>query len=71
RKVVAGDRLRVGPVELVVRDMTAGKVAHFGVELDPDEPWRVRLRRLPAARLARRVLGFVRPRALKRRTADD
>lgn len=75
RKVVAGDRLRVGPVELVVRDMAGGKVAHFGVELDPDEPWRVRLRRLPVLKLARRARDrlrrLLRPPTVKRRSADD
>lgn len=75
RKVVAGDRLRVGPVELVVRDMSGGKIAHFGVELDPDEPWRVRLRRLPVAKLVsrgrNRLRWLIRPATAQRGRLDD
>lgn len=36
RRVVVGDRLRVGPVELVVREMAGQKVMSVGLELDPD-----------------------------------
>jgi cell volume regulation protein A len=50
RRIVAGDRLRLGGVELVAREVDLGKVTSVGVELEPEEHWLLRLRPVAALR---------------------
>ena len=38
-KAVAGDRVPLGGVELVVRDMTEGRIVRVGIELEPESWW--------------------------------
>lgn len=51
--VVVGDRVKIGDIELVVRELRKEKIAKVGLEIEPPAE------RLPILRLWRRVLGFV------------
>ncbi|MBL8698997.1 MAG: potassium/proton antiporter [Alphaproteobacteria bacterium] len=51
---VVGDRIAIGPVELIVRDVEKGHVVRVGLEVEPAEE------RLPALRLLRRFTGLFR-----------
>jgi potassium/hydrogen antiporter len=48
---VVGDRVKIGEVELVVRDFDRGKINKIGLELEPEA------QRLPILRLWRRLTG--------------
>jgi cell volume regulation protein A len=48
---VIGDRVKIGEVELVVRDFDRGKINKIGLELEPEA------HRLPILRLWRRLIG--------------
>jgi cell volume regulation protein A len=50
RAAVVGDRLRVGPIELIVREMRGGRISSVGIELEPEEN--------PILRGFRRAFGF-------------
>ncbi|WP_374632810.1 potassium/proton antiporter [Ferrovibrio sp.] len=50
RGAVVGDRVRVGPVELVVREIKHDRIAMVGLELEPEEH--------PLLRRMRRAFGF-------------
>lgn len=49
-RAVVGDRLRVGPVELVVREIRKDAITQVGIELEPEEH--------PILRGFRRAFGF-------------
>lgn len=49
-RAVVGDRLRVGPVELVVREIRNDRITSIGIELEPEEH--------PILRGFRRAFGF-------------
>lgn len=49
-RAVVGDRLRVGPVELVVREIRDDRITSVGIELEPEEH--------PVLRGFRRAFGF-------------
>lgn len=49
-RAVVGDRLRVGPVELVVREVRNDRITSVGIELEPEEH--------PILRGIRRAFGF-------------
>ncbi len=51
---VIGDRVPIGPVELVVRDVDKAKITRVGLEIEPAEE------RLPALRLLRRLTALFR-----------
>jgi cell volume regulation protein A len=50
-QMVVGDRVRIGGVELVVREMSKGKVTRIGLAIEPQAE------RLPILRLWRRLTG--------------
>ena len=51
--VVVGDRIRIGDIELVVRELRKDKIAKVGLEIEP------RAERLPILRLWRRILSLL------------
>jgi cell volume regulation protein A len=60
---VVGDRVQLGPVELVVRRMSKGRITQVGIELEPEPS------RFSAAGIWRRVLNRLSPRGLLKRMA--
>jgi len=49
-RAVVGDRVRVGPVELVVREIKNDRIVMVGLELEPEQH--------PLMRRVRRAFGF-------------
>jgi cell volume regulation protein A len=54
RRPVVGDRLTLGPIELVVQEMAGNRVTTAGIELEPEE---ARWARHPLIRRLRRAIG--------------
>ncbi len=52
--VVVGDRVKIGGIELVVRELRKDKIAKVGLEIEPQEE------RLPILRVWRRIVGSAR-----------
>jgi cell volume regulation protein A len=50
-RFVVGDRVRIGSVELVIREVAKGKIARIGLAVEPEAE------RLPILRLWRRLAG--------------
>jgi cell volume regulation protein A len=53
--IVVGDRVKIGDIELVVRELRKDQVVKVGLEIEPEAE------RLPILRFWRRVVGMVRP----------